>query len=350
MRVPFSDELDAAWFADVVGTPSDAVVSRSDVGSGQVAHCYRYEVRSGDATSSFVVKVPSTDATSRATAAAQRLYLRETSFYRHLAPRIATRTPFCYVSMRDEDDNFLLLLEDVSPASSVDQFAGLTLDQAREGLRQLAHLHAATLHDSELHAAEWLTGYSRDVAPVVRTILPALFDQFLDRYAVDIDDETRAVVTELRGKLERFSGYTTPHPAVQHGDFRTDNLLFDAKGGEVPMVVVDWQTVAVGSPLLDVAYFVVTSLSADDCEELDESLLAFYLDFLEGLGGRLDRDVARAEFARYTLQPVVMLVAASVIVERTERGDRMFLSMIRRAVTAARRWKALEELDRDAAS
>ena len=60
--------------------------------------------------------------------------------------------------------------------------------------------------------------------------------------------------------------------------------------------------------------------------------------------------MARAEFARYTLQPVVMLVAASIIVERTERGDRMFLSMIRRAVTAARRWKALEELDRGAAS
>jgi hypothetical protein len=45
-----------------------------------------------------------------------------------------------------------------------------------------------------------------------------------------------------------------------------------------------------------------------------------------------------------------MLVAASVIVEQTPRGDDMFLSMIARAVVAATRWQALEELERHAAS
>jgi len=342
--IPTIEQLDAAWFADVVGTPDDATVSFDQVGTGQVAHCYRVLVRSSESEQTFIAKVPSTDPTSRATAAGQRLYLRETSFYRSLAPRIATRTPCCYFVDRDDDDNFLLLLEDVGPVSDVDQFAGLSSDQAREGLRQLAHLHAATLHDTELHGAPWLDGYAKTVAPVVREILPALFDQFLERYHDAIDEETRTVVTALRQRLGLFSGYVTPHPAVQHGDFRTDNLLFEAKDGQLPLVVVDWQTVAVGSPLLDVAYFIVTSLSTEDCGRDDEALLNFYLEFLEGLGGRLDRDVARREFARYTLQPIVMLVAASVIVARTERGDRMFLSMIRRAVTATVRWKGLEEL------
>jgi thiamine kinase-like enzyme len=342
--IPTIEQLDAAWFADVVGTPDDATVSVVPVGTGQVANCYRVTVRNETSEQSFIAKVPSTDTTSRATAAGQRLYLRETSFYRQLAPRIATRTPFCYFVDRDEDDNFLLLLEDVGPVRDVDQFAGLTTDQAREGLRQLAHLHAATLGDVELHGAVWLDGYAKTVAPVVREILPALFGQFLERYADVLDEETRTVVSTLREHLGLFAGYVTPHPAVQHGDFRTDNLLFEAKDGQVPLVVVDWQTVAVGSPLLDVAYFVVTSLSPEDCAREDELLLDFYLDFLEGLGGRLDRAVARREFARYTLQPIVMLVAASVIVARTERGDRMFLSMIRRAVTATVRWRGIEEL------
>jgi len=60
--------------------------------------------------------------------------------------------------------------------------------------------------------------------------------------------------------------------------------------------------------------------------------------------------VARQEFSRYTLQPIVMLVAASVIVEQTERGDEMFLAMIDRAVIAATRWDAINELERHAVS
>jgi hypothetical protein len=45
-----------------------------------------------------------------------------------------------------------------------------------------------------------------------------------------------------------------------------------------------------------------------------------------------------------------MLVAASVIVEQTPRGDEMFLTMIGRAVVAATRWNALEELEHRVAS
>jgi hypothetical protein len=45
-----------------------------------------------------------------------------------------------------------------------------------------------------------------------------------------------------------------------------------------------------------------------------------------------------------------MLVAASVIVEQTERGDEMFLAMIDRAVIAATRWDAINELERRAVS
>jgi len=57
---------------------------------------------------------------------------------------------------------------------------------------------------------------------------------------------------------------------------------------------------------------------------------------LNDYGVDVPAEVARHEFSRYTLQPIVMLVAASVIVEQTERGDEMFLAMIERAVIAPR--------------
>ena len=92
------------------------------------------------------------------------------------------------------------------------------------------------------------------------------------------------------------------------------------------------------------------SLSVEDRETHEEELLDFYLDQLRVFGVEIPPDVARAEFARYTLQPVVMLVCAAVLVERTERGDRMFLSMIDRGIRAARKWDAMGELGRHAAT
>ena len=92
--------------------------------------------------------------TSAATAAAQRLYLRETSFYRELAPRLGTPTPLCYFAEIDDSNHFMIILDDMSPTLSVDQFSGLTLEQTRHGLVALASLHSGTTNDNELFARE----------------------------------------------------------------------------------------------------------------------------------------------------------------------------------------------------
>ena len=64
-----------------------------------------------------------------------------------------------------------------------------------------------------------------------------------------------------------------PHPfAVLHGDYRLDNLLFDPDGADV--VAVDWQTLAVGPPARDLAYFLGTSLTVDDRRAAERELVA----------------------------------------------------------------------------
>lgn len=349
--VPELHNLDAEWFRSNLDLNGAYDVHVTPIGSGQVANCYRIEVLREDLpTSSFIAKVPSNDETSRATAKLQHLYGREVSFYQQLANKLSIRSPQCFFAQRDDDDNFLLLLEDMSPVTPLDQFTGLNIEQAREGLRMLAGLHAPTSGDTQLHNQSWLRGVSEGLKPLLSGVLPMFFDQFLERYAEQINATTESLIRDLRERLSLFSGYQPPLPSVTHGDFRTDNLLIDAQGGRVPMAVVDWQTIAVTSPLLDVAYFVITSLSEPDVEAHENELLDFYLEQLQVAGLRYPSELARQEFARYTLQPVVMLVAASVIVERTERGDHMFLSMIEKAVTAATRWRALEELERHAAT
>lgn len=348
---PTFEELSADFIADVLGAPRGLMLRTTPIGAGQVARCLRVELLDGDQlVASAIAKGPSDDEVSRSTAAAQRLYLRETSFYEQLAPEIGTPTPTCHFVARNEHDDFLLILEDMTPSAPVDQFGGLTHKQATLGLSALAELHGPTRAMTSLHEADWLGGTSAALAPLYQAVLPGLFQAFLERYDAVLSDEIRDVVTQLGARLSDFSGYKSPYACVVHGDFRTDNLLFDGQGGSVPIAVVDWQTVAVSSPLLDVAYFITTSLDDESCRRDEHELLDFYLGEMSRLGAPIDRIDAQREFARYTLQPVVMLVSAAVIVERTERGDRMFLEMIRRACVACTRWGAFSELDRHAAA
>ena len=46
--------------------------------------------------------------------------------------------------------------------------------------------------------------------------------------------------------------------SLMHGDYRLDNMLFDPDRTRV--TVVDWQTLGVGLPARDLAYFLATSL------------------------------------------------------------------------------------------
>jgi hypothetical protein len=297
-----------------------------------------------------IIKAPSLNPLSVATATAQRLYLRETSFYRELAPDLTIATPECFFVGVDDDASFLLVLEDMAPSSPVDQFGGLSLEHTRAGLGELARLHAPTRNDHALHAREWLAGTKQALAPLYASILPDLYQTFLERYADHAPVDVLETVRSFAARLHYFSNFRSPYECVVHGDFRTDNLLFEARGGTTPLAVVDWQTVSTGSPMLDVAYFLATSLTDDDVVTSIDELLAFYGDACAQLGAPLDARVVRKEFARYLLQPVSMLAPAAVLVERTERGDRMFLEMLQRASALCAHFGSIEELDRHAAT
>jgi aminoglycoside phosphotransferase (APT) family kinase protein len=116
---------------------------------------------------------------------------------------------------------------------------------------------------------------------------------------------------------------------VVHGDYRLDNLLLRADGGVAG--VVDWQTCTVGPALSDVSYFIGAGLTAEDRRAHEEALVRDYHARLEAAGvtgyewGQCWTDYRRGSFAG-----LMMAVAASMLVERTPRGDEMFLTMAAR--------------------
>jgi hypothetical protein len=340
---PATSEPAARQIAGILGLDADEWSAAStNIGNGQVAQCRRWEYTRGSDSVCVVAKTPSADDVSRKTAQAQHLYRRETAFYRELQPEVTVTTPdVLHVAYDETTDDFLILLSDLTPSTPIDQFQGFTVDQVALGLDELVGLHGPTVNRRDLFERPWLGGVSKSLGPLYEAVLPTLFKQFLETYGGQVTDAASVLVERLAQQLGVFAGYTPPLRCVAHGDFRIENLILDGRAGEVPLAVLDWQTVMVSSPFLDVAYFVTTSLSPEDRVASEVELINSYRERLAKYGYAISEDTARQEYARYTLQPILMLVAASVIVERTERGDAMFLTMIERGVQAATDWDAL---------
>ena len=143
------------------------------------------------------------------------------------------------------------------------QADGCPLDAGRGGGAQPRRAPRAPVERPELHDLDFLeradAGRARRSSA---TWCKSAVEIFVDRYAATsaADD-----VATLAASAEAIADWLLARPepfAVIHGDYRLDNLMFGADADDV--VAVDWQTLAVGPPARDVAYFLGTSIQVDE--------------------------------------------------------------------------------------
>ncbi len=305
------------------------------IGTGQMCECVRLDLhydRATDAPSTIVAKLPAADETSRATAKALRSYENEVRFYQQLAPELPIRTPQAYYADIDVDSaSFVLLLEDLAPAQQGDQLRGCSAGQAQIALQELVKLHASHWGDRTLADIEWLHGDKAANHQFLAALLPGLWEGFRDRYATDVTADVIRAGTVLFSEIEAYL-LADPGPlTVVHGDYRLDNLLFDAAQGGVPVAVVDWQLCTDGPGMNDVAYFIGSGLVADERRSVEADLVRGYHTELTAAGVTdYAFDQCWQEYRRGAWSGLIMAVGASMLVERTARGDQMFLTMAER--------------------
>jgi hypothetical protein len=336
------DQVTASWLTDVLrqaGALERGAVVAFDcemVGTGQMADSFRltlrYDADDSGAPTSVVGKFTAADDTSRATGIAMRTSEVEVRFYQQVAPTVGVRTPRCYHADVDPATaEFVLILEDMAPARAGDQVTGCTVEEAALALKELAGLHAPRWNDPSLDEMEWLNRRTPESNDFGAMLLPALFDGFAERYGEVLDDDVLDVGRRLMGGI---GGYLQHQPrpwTVQHADYRLDNLLFGTPQGGAPLAVVDWQTVTLGPGVADVSYFLGAGPSVEDRRRHEERLVREYHDALVA-GGVADYsfDACFTDYRRYAYAGYLMAVGASMMVERTPRGDEMFLAMARR--------------------
>ena len=109
-----------------------------------------------------------------------------------------------------------------------------------------------------LSALDFLSRTTEQHAQFLGNVLGSATDEFV-RYETDLEPYE---VATLRAVASVIIGWQLARPepfAVVHGDYRLDNLMFPVEGDGV--AALDWQTVTVGPPARDLAYFLGTSLA-----------------------------------------------------------------------------------------
>ncbi len=321
------DELTPEWLAEAIGRPVDELRSSERIGTGQMSNSHRVTFTtpgSGSETESVVVKLASTDATSRATGVTLGLYFREVAFYSNLGERIGDPLPRCYAAAYDPTEGwFSLVLEDIADGVQGDQIAGCSVELAATAVRSLAAVHAPVLGDNALGAVDYLNQPN----PLTSDMLRALLAGFTERYSDVVAPEHMEICNRFVPVWDLWAAEQTPPLGLVHGDYRLDNLLFEP----ATCKVVDWQTVAWGAPTLDLSYFIGSSLQVNDRRIHERDLVRLYHDELVRRGvNTLSWEQCWDGYRREAFAGIGMVVVATMMVERTERGDEMFMTWLAR--------------------
>ena len=325
------EDLTAEWLTATLGAGRVDQFTVDRIGTGQMSECYRIGLHyaEGDGPASVVLKVAASDPMSRGTGQALGLYEREVRFYQDVAPLLGGPVAHSYhASYQPETGAFTLLLDDAAPAEVGDEISGAAIEDAKMALTQLGRLHAPLIGSKSLSEAAWLNRES----PMNQALLTQLLAGFIDRYGEAVMPQQRQVCQRLAASFDDYLAEEAAEDRVHglvHGDYRLDNMLFGRPGSLRDLTVVDWQTVTWGPAMTDLAYFLGCALRVEDRRAHYDELLAAYH---RGLGEHpaLSLDEVREGVRRQSFFGVMMAIISPMLVERTERGDHMFLTMMDR--------------------
>lgn len=332
------EQVTSEWMSEALtkaGVLSGASVSALDfkiIGTGKMGDNARftldYDGDAPQAPASVIVKFPAADETARAMAGAQGAYYNEVMFYRHLAPRTDMRTPRIYANdIADDKQTFITVMEDMAPAEPGNQLVGESKPRAERALSEAAKLAAAFYQDESLQSLDFvMSPMASDGGELGQALLQEYWPQFLQRFGHGFSDQCREFgdlyVNNYTVYANRYQGPRT----LTHGDFRSENILFDSDS----LCTVDWQTIGLGSPLTDAAYFLGGSLEIDDRRALERELIEGYAAKLHGLGIDIDGDECWAQYREQSMHGLLITILGASFSEPAERSDAMFMAMIQR--------------------
>ena len=187
-------------------------------------------------------------------------YHVESGWYRDWSTRCdeSCKVPTCF-ALKDSDDEFLMVLEDLDASGFPERKQSASLDQMHACLKWLAHFHSTFMCKEPKGLWPIGTYWHLGTRP--------------DELAVLDDPELKSAAAKIDHKLN-----ATNYLTFVHGDAKLANFCFSPTSEQV--AAVDFQYVGGGCGMKDVAYFIGSCLYEEDCERYETQLLDYYFNSL----------------------------------------------------------------------
>jgi hypothetical protein len=338
-------DVTPAWLGAVLRADVREV-DTSPIGTGQTGATYRVSATyatDGVLPPTFAIKLPAQDDSVRERVALG--YRSEVEFYTDVAERVRIPVPGCFYSdIADDGTDFVLVLADMAPAVQGDQIAGCTPQEAQLAVEALAGLHGPSWCDRawlDLPTIVMPKPGDEAAANGLGDVSKMAADITIDKLGDRMSAEDRETLTAAMGLVTPWLLAEPKRFALMHGDYRLDNMLFDPNRTRI--TVVDWQTMGVGLPARDLAYFTATSLAPAVRSEIEEDLVRRYHEALLGYGVTdYDADTCWRDYRLGVIQAPLITGLGLAFAASTERGDEMILTMLHRGCRAIRELGTLD--------
>jgi hypothetical protein len=360
MSIPAGpDQLSAEWLTEALrytGVIQKSAVISFDTeiigeGSGFIGSVARirlqYDKREPDAPASLIAKFPGASPAGREIGNLFDFYNREIKFYEEIAHEVELTTPRRYFSAADPDkQEYVLVLEDLSPARVGDQAAGCTVEEAELAVRSIASFHATWWEHPRLdEIADWMPIVDAPVHRSAEQSYQQAWGPFLENFGAKLKPGTRETAAKIGENVIKLQTSIADRPhTIIHGDYRLDNLFFGHPHEGPELAVADWQIACRGRGVFDVAYLLIGGLQPADRKQHEKRLLQLYHDLLVERGVKdYSFDQCWTEYRRMALYVFVYVVISLGTLDfANERGLALFNAWLERAATAIEELNAAE--------
>ena len=262
---------------------------------------------------------------------------RERQAYALFGQNPGFRIPRAYFNATDANGLCNLLLEDLSTTSRAgDQIAGCSLDDAAIVVRELARFHRGFWQKPALAQESWLS-QPQQFLPAYAKGTAVLADWLADRIPAD----DLAVVNDFGALAARWLAMPPPRQTLIHGDPRVDNILFEATADGTRACLIDWQSLRLGDPQYDVAYFLSGSISSQDRRAGERDLLAEYVRLVAEVDPTYSLELALASYRANVVSGLWLTVIAAAYIDRNHHNADLLVALVTRNTSAVRDWDGL---------
>jgi hypothetical protein len=284
-------DITPAWLNEVLGDAGITSVRAEDLGEGlgllgEVARLHLEYGAGASGPPTLIAKCPSPAPENRFVGQLMGFYGREVNFYNHLAGNVPVHVPHRrYAAVAEEGAPFVVLLDEVTGARTIDQIAGASRADAELIIDQAVALHAA-FWNKGLDGLDWLPLLNTPLNLAAGVMAEQKLPEFVQYWSGKLPEAAVQFVVDLTPHYPALLEWWVDQgqPTLVHFDYRADNFLVGGSAGDGVVTVLDWQFCMRGPGAWDVANFLAASVTTEHRRAWESDLVRRYHDGLLAAG------------------------------------------------------------------